>query len=90
MELNSNLQQLASSCKNSLNDGKFDGTFLTKVLSIKDPRATSTEMNEAITKEVKRLMDARTFQIILREEISVYASILPGRFVLAINSTKSG
>lgn len=41
-------------------------------------------MRAAIAKEVKGLMDASTFKIVLREEAPPDEIILPGRFVLAI------
>ena len=46
-------------------------------------------MKAGIAKEEKLSMDAGTFKIILLEEIPPDAKILPGRFVLAIKSTKN-
>ena len=57
---------------------------------MQDPRERSLEMKQVIAREVKGLVDAGTFQIILREDIHADANMLSGRFVLAIKSTKDG
>ena len=45
-------------------------------------------MKAAVEKEVDGLLKAGTFKVILREDVKPDASILPGRFVLSIKSTK--
>lgn len=64
--------------------------FLTEIVKNSNPRATSSEMVEAIEKEVTGLINAGTFLVILREGIPSDANILPGRFVLVIKSGKDG
>lgn len=45
-------------------------------------------MTDAKCKEIRGLLQRGNFKVILREEVSPDANILPGRFSLAIKSTK--
>lgn len=64
--------------------------LLTEIINAKDPRANSREMSQVKKDENRGLLDRGTFRIILREEIPQDADVLPGRFVLAINSSTDG
>ena len=50
MELNSHLDQLSFSCYYPRNNGSYDSTYPTEVLSNQNPRVTSPEMKAAIAK----------------------------------------
>ncbi len=65
----------------------YGTSFITEVIKNNDPRAFSPEMQQAIQKEVKGLIDAGTFKIILRENVLRDATILPRRFVQVNKST---
>lgn len=67
-----------------------DDVYLTEVIPNKDDRAYSKAMTEAKRHQIKNLLDRGTFKVILREEIPKHANVLPGRFVLALKSTKDG
>lgn len=60
---------------------------MTEVLNRNDPRRHSMEMNDAKRKEIRNLLERRTFKIILKEEIAPNDIILLCRFVLTIKLT---
>ena len=70
-------------------DRTFD-TYLTEVVGKHDPRASSPEMKDAISNEVRDLLRRGTFKVILKEELSDGANALTARFVLAIKSNADG
>ena len=64
--------------------------LLTEIITRGDPRAYSPEMIAAKKAAIKNLLERGTFKVILKEELPPDGNILPGRFVLSINSTDDG
>lgn len=62
--------------------------YLTEIIDKNDLRAHSREVMEQKKRETRHLLDQRTFKVILRVEISQDGNVLPGRFVITIESTK--
>ena len=63
---------------------------VTEIIDKDDPRASSTEMNNAIKEEVRDLLRRGTFKVVLKEELPDGANALTARFVLAIKSNADG
>eukprot|EP00171_Calliarthron_tuberculosum_P017318 IDg17318t1 len=84
-ELHQSLDQFSSS-----EDDNDQQTYLTEIVDAKDPRSTSKEILDAKKKEIRVLLERGTFKLILYEEALFDANFLPGRLVLAINSTEDG
>ena len=71
-------------------DADADYVFLTEIITKKDPRATSKEMTEAKKTKIRNLLKQGTFKVTLKEDVPSDGNVLPGRFVLALKSTKDG
>lgn len=59
-------------------------------LKSSDTIATSTAIFKAMKYEIKILIERRTFKVILQEKVSTDANVLPGSFLLSINSKEDG
>lgn len=62
--------------------------FVTEILDQSDSRVETLEMYESRRKEVKGLIERRTFKVILKEGVPRGANNLLARFVFAIKSTE--
>lgn len=62
----------------------------TEILDVDDERSMSEEMKKAKLTEIHNLLKRGTFKAVLSEEIPQDATVLNGRFVLAIKSTVDG
>lgn len=51
-----------------------------------DPRASTTSMSDGTRAEIKGLMKRGTCKTILKEDFPLDTNVLPGRFVLALES----
>lgn len=67
-------------------DGGYLNAFATEVINKSDPRFESQFMRDAKKAEIKGLMERETFKVVKTENIPPDATILPGRFVLAIKN----
>jgi Reverse transcriptase (RNA-dependent DNA polymerase) len=59
-------------------------TYVTEVVTAKDPRSESPRMVAAKKKEVLALIKRGAFRVVMRDELEAGANILTGRFVLAV------
>lgn len=64
--------------------------FRTEIIYPADPRATLPEMTKAMKDKIKRLLERRIFNAILKEDVSPGANFLSDRFVLEIKSIQDG
>lgn len=75
----------------SISDSQKDfHTNMNEVIYPSDSHASSICMIDAKHKEIKGLRERKTFKIILLEDVPSDASVLPGKFLLAIKSTNDG
>lgn len=84
------LQTDVSTGLKSFKSPSEDFTLAVEALDPIDDRARGPEMNEVKKAEICAFLERGTFKVLLREEVSHDANVLPGRFVLSLKSTIDG
>lgn len=84
------MAQLGHALKRFKSPSPSDDIFVTKLLTRCDKRSSIPSIQEARQSEMESLFRRGKFRVILKEEVPTNANVLPGRFFLAIKSTKDG
>lgn len=71
------------------NTGGPLGVMITEALKLNDERSWSPQFEEAKQKEIVGLSGKGVFEIVLKEDVPKEASVLRGRFILAIENLET-